>query len=141
MEEQKVVADASVVANWFLEEEFSDNARTLRDSFVTGGLIISVLSLLFYEALNALRYSGVYSEDELAIARSISKYGFDVPEPRGEVYEETARLSLKHDISVYDASYVALAPDLKTSPYTADDALNQKFPKNTKHISILRPTV
>ena len=141
MEKQKVVADASIVAKWFLEEEFSEEARRLRDSFVTGRLTISVPCILFYEALNALRYSGLYSEEELALAaRALSKYGFDTWEPKGKLYEETAKLSLKHDVSVYDASYIMLALHLKATLYTADSELIQIFPENTQHISAFRPS-
>jgi len=123
------------VAKWFLEEDFSDKARQLRDSFVTGKLTISVPSLLFYEALNALWHSGLFGEEELTLAaRALSKYGFDVWEPKGNIYEQSATLSSKHDISVYDASYVALALHLKVILYTADSELIQKFPKNTQHI-------
>lgn len=135
MEKQKVIADASVVAKWFLEEQFSEDARLLRDSFVTGKLTISVPSLLFYETLNALKYSRVYSQDELAlVARSLSKYGFDEWQPKGKLYEQVARLSLKQDISVYDASYVALAIFLDTILYTADLELLEKFPENVQHV-------
>lgn len=141
MEKQKAVVDASVVVKWFLEEDFSDNARQLRDSFVTGKLTISVPGLLFYEALNALWHSGRYREEELTLAaRALSKYGFDAWEPKGKIYEQSAMLSSKHDISVYDASYVALALHLEVVLYTADLELIQKFPKNTQHITIYKPS-
>lgn len=140
MEKQKAVADASIVAKWFLEESFSDKARQLRDSFVTGKLIISVPSLLFYETLNALWHTGLFREAELTLAaRALSKYGFDVWEPKGKIYEQTATLSSKYDISVYDASYVALALHLKATFYTADLELIQKFPENTQHINTYNP--
>jgi len=140
LEKQKAVADASIVAKWFLEEQFSDKARQLRDSFVTGKLTISVPSLLFYETLNALWHSGLFKEEELTlVARALTKYGLDVWEPKGKTYEQSAMLSLKHDISVYDASYVALALHLKVILYTADSQLIQKFPKNVQHISTYEP--
>jgi predicted nucleic acid-binding protein len=142
MEKQKAVADASIIVKWFLEEEYSENARLLRDSFLTEALTISVPSLLFYEVLNALRYSGMYNEDELAlVARSLSQYGFDVWEPKGKLYEKTARLSLKQDISTYDAAYLTLAVQLKATFYTADLELLQKFPENTQHIKTFKPNV
>ena len=139
MERQKVVVDASVMAKWFLDEEFSDNARLLRDSFVTGKLTISVPSLLFYEVLNALRYSGVYNAAQLALAaRSLSKYGFEVWEPKGKLYEQTGKLSLEHEISIYDASYIALATSLEATVYTADTDLTQKIPKVAQHIKAFK---
>lgn len=140
MEKPKVVADASIIVKWFLEEEFSENARLLRDYFLTEKLTISVPSLVFYEALNALRYSGVYKEDELAlVGRALTKYGFDVWEPKGKLIEKTASLSIKKDISVYDAAYLALAQQLGSTFYTADQELIQSFPENTQHISTLKP--
>jgi hypothetical protein len=60
----------------------------MRDYFVTGKLAISVPSLLFCEALNALWQSGLYGEEELVLlARSLSIYGFEAHEPRGKIYE------------------------------------------------------
>jgi predicted nucleic acid-binding protein len=135
LEKPKAVIDASVVAKWFLEEEFSDKAKILRDSFVTGKLTISVPILIFYEALNALKYSGVYNEEELAhVARALSKYGFETWEPKGKLYEQMAKISLRHDVSVYDAAYIALALHLKAVFYTADLELTQKFPESAQHI-------
>jgi len=140
LERQKAVADASIVAKWFLEETFSDGARQLRDAFVTGKLAISVPSLLFYETLNALWHSGLFREEELTLAaRALSKYGFDVWEPKGNIYEQSAILSSKRDVSVYDASYVALALHLRVILYTADSELIQKFPENVQHISTYKP--
>jgi len=136
LEKQKVVADASIVAKWFLEEEFSDNARQLRDSFVTGKIDISVPSLLFYDTLNTLWHSRLFTEKELALAaKALTKYGFDSWEPKGKILEQTATVSSKHNLSVYDASYVALALYLKATLLTADSELIQKFPKNTQHIN------
>jgi predicted nucleic acid-binding protein len=135
MERQKAVVDASVCAKWFLDEDYSENARLLRDSFVKGRLDISVPSLLFYETLNALRYSRLYDEKELGLAaESLSKYGFDVWGPKGEVYNETAHLSIGHDVSVYDASYISLSILLHAPFYTADRELLEKFPRVARHI-------
>ena len=135
MEKQKIVADASIVAKWFLEEQFSDKARQLRDSFVTGEISISVPSLLFYETLNALWHSRLFTEKELALAaKALTKYGFDAWEPKGKILEQAATVSSKNNLSVYDASYVVLALHLKTVLLTADTELMQKFPQNTRHI-------
>ena len=135
MEREKAVVDASVCAKWFLDEEYSDSARALRDSFVRGRLSISVPSLVFYETLNALRYTRLYTEKELGMAaESLSKYGFDVWEPRGEVYRETGHLSVGHDISVYDASYVSLSNLIHAPFYTVDGELLKKFPRLSRHI-------
>lgn len=139
LEKQTVVIDASVAAKWYLEEKHSDEARQLRDSFVLGSLAVSVPALLFYETLNALKYSGVYDEKELeAAASSLSKYGFEVWQPTGELYRETARSSIKYDVSVYDASYIALSTHLRGPLFTADGEILDKFPGKARHIKAFR---
>jgi len=133
------VVDASVCAKWYLDEEYSDRARLLRDEFVKGQIAITVPSLLFYETLNALRYSRAFDEKELpVVADSLSKYGFEVWEPRGEVYREAARLSLAQDITVYDAAYVALSEHLRALFYTVDKKLLDRFPRRARHIRIFK---
>jgi predicted nucleic acid-binding protein len=135
VERPKVVVDASVCAKWFIDEEHSDRARLLRDEFVKGQVGISVPSLLYYETLNALRFSRLFDPKELALAAdSLSKYGFEVWEPRGEVFREAARLSLAQDITVYDASYAALSEHLRAPFYTVDRKLLERFPKRARHI-------
>jgi len=133
------VVDASVCAKWYLDEEYSDRARLLRDEFVKGQIAITVPSLLFYETLNALRYSRAFDEKELSVAAdSLSKYGFEVWEPRGEVYREAARLSLAQEITVYDAAYVALSEHLRALFYTVDKKLLDRFPRRARHIRIFK---
>ena len=133
------MVDASVCAKWYLDEEYSDRARLLRDDFVKGQIAITVPSLLFYETLNALRYSRAFDEKELpVVADSLSKYGFEVWEPRGEVYREAARLSLAQDITVYDAAYVALSEHLRALFYTVDKKLLDRFPRRARHIRIFK---
>ena len=133
------MVDASVCAKWYLDEEYSDRARLLRDEFVKGQIAITVPSLLFYETLNALRHSRAFDEKELPVAAdSLSKYGFEVWEPRGEVYREAARLSLAQDITVYDAAYVALSEHLRALFYTVDKKLLDRFPRRARHIRIFK---
>jgi len=35
---EKVVADASVIVKWFVDEIYSENARKLRDEYINGTL-------------------------------------------------------------------------------------------------------
>ena len=133
------MVDASVCAKWYLDEEYSDRARLLRDEFVKSQIAITVPSLLFYETLNALRYSRAFDEKELSVAAdSLSKYGFEVWEPRGEFYREAARLSLAQEITVYDAAYVALSEHLRALFYTVDKKLLDRFPRRARHIRIFK---
>jgi len=135
MEETKVVLDASIIVKWFLKELYSEEAIKVRNDYVQRKISIAVPSLLIYEVLNALRYSGVYSEEELKeICLALNKYGFEIHDIEGDLKSKVVEIAYRHNITVYEASYVALAIKLKTVLYTADDELLEKFPKIARHI-------
>lgn len=126
------VVDSSVVAKWFLIEPGSTQALALRDEFATGRLKLSVPTLLFYEVMNALRFSGPFGEAELTTAsKSLSKYQFETWRPRGRLLELSVQLSLKENLTVYDACYVALAILVGSRVITEDRELLAKFPALT----------
>jgi len=132
------VVDSSIVSKWFLVEANSDRAIDLRNEFATGRLTLTVPTLLFYEVANALRLSGVFDETALSFAtRSLSKYRFGIWRPRGKLLELSVQLSVKENVTVYDACYVALAKRLKTRLLTEDKELLDKFPTDTMQINRL----
>jgi predicted nucleic acid-binding protein len=132
------VVDASIVTKWFLIETNSDQSIKLRDKFATGRLRLVVPTLLFYEVMNALRFSGVFSELDLAeAAKSLSKYRFGIWRPIGKLLELSVQLSVRDDITVYDACYVGLAKRLSTRLVTEDNELLSKFPADTLLINRL----
>ncbi len=139
MEKKKIVIDASIVVKWFLEEEYSSESLQLRNDYVRGFFTIAAPSLLKYEVLNALRYSGVYGIGELKdLGVALDKYGFELYELEGELKELTIETALKSNTTIYDASYIALARLLNTILYTADKELLEKFPDTAIHIKQYR---
>jgi hypothetical protein len=56
------------VTKWYLLGEGSDSAIGIRDRFVTGGLELAVPTLLFYDVMNALRFSRAFLGPELTLA-------------------------------------------------------------------------
>ncbi len=130
------VVDSSVVAKWFLTEPDSDKAIELRDGFAIGRLKLVVPTLLFYEVMNALRFSGTFKRAELVMAaRSLSRYRFDIWRPRGKLLELSTELSMEEDLTVYDACYVALAQRVSSKVITEDKELLTKFPAYTLTVS------
>ncbi len=124
--------DSSVVVKWFLLEPGSDVATGLRDDFATGRARLTVPTLLFYEVMNAIRFSRLFGKADLAlVARSLSKYKFGIWRPRGRLLELSGQLSIEEDVTVYDSCYVALAQRLRTRVITEDSELLQKFPDDT----------
>ncbi len=135
--EEIVVPDASVVVKWFIEEEYTDKADELRRDYVDQLIDIAVPELIYYEVLNALRYSGVFGEDELInIGEALHGFQFLELPLKGEFLRETIRRALKHGITIYDACYIAVASIEKGTLYTADEKLLEKLRglKNAKHI-------
>jgi predicted nucleic acid-binding protein len=134
--EEELVVDSSVVAKWFLLEAGSEEARRLRDEFVSGQVRLAAPTLLMYEVANVLRYSGDFDEASLAVVtKSLSKYRFGLWRPRGKMLESSARLSFRKDVSVYDAAYVALAQRLGSKLVTEDRELLEKFPEDTLNLA------
>ena len=127
MASEKVVVDASVVAKWFLDEVYSDKSLQLRDEYISGRIRLLTPSLMPFEVLNVLRYSRVYAKEELIGAvRSLELYGIDLWELRNEYGSRVAEVAIELDLSVYDASYVALAEIAKASLVTADEEIVSK---------------
>ena len=90
---------------------------------------------MLYETLNALRYSKIYDQEELGLAaKSLSDYPFDVSAPK-ELLLETSRLSVQYNITIYDASYLALSEHLNIPFFTADDKLLKRVRGRARHIS------
>jgi len=128
--------DSSVVSKWFLEETDSFKAIELRDSFAVGKVKLAVPTLLYYEVMNALRFSGAFKRDDLVVAsRSLSKYRFDIWRPRGKLLELSTELSAEGNLTVYDACYVALAQRLGSKLITEDKGLLSKFPEHATAMS------
>ncbi|ADI31899.1 type II toxin-antitoxin system VapC family toxin [Staphylothermus hellenicus] len=141
MEGEKVVVDASVIVKWFVEEKYSREAWLLRDAYVDGLIDINAPSLLPYEVLNALKYSGAFGEDELKkIGEALDDFQFTLYDLKGELSMKSIEIAMRKGITVYDASYVALAMMLNTKLYTADEELIRKTSDLglVKHISQFR---
>ena len=138
MERKTIVVDASVAAKWFVEEEYSKEARTLRDAYADGLVDLAAPSLMPYEVINALKYSGEFGEDELKkIAEILENLQITLHQLTGETARKTIETSMRKGITIYDAAYVALAQQLDTILYTADPKLIKKTedPKHVKHIA------
>lgn len=126
------VVDSSVVTKWFLTERDSGDAIKVRDAFATGRTNLAVPTPLFYEVVNALRFSGLFKEADLVLtAKSLSKYKFSVWRPQGKLLELSAALSVREGLTLYDACYVALAQRMGSKVITEDKELLDKFPAQT----------
>ena len=120
----QIVVDASTIVKLFIKEEYSEAAYKIRDAYVEGSISIAVPSLIEYEVFNALKYSGAFSAEELeATFETLTNYDFTAFKPEKLLANEAIKTSLKYNISVYDAFYVALAKLNNTILYTSDQKL------------------
>jgi predicted nucleic acid-binding protein len=117
-----IVVDASVVAKWYVPETHHERARALRDDYLEGKHDLVAPALMPFEVVTALKYSGHYDGDRLVEASTtLPEYGIDLVPYRklGPVAEVAVDL----DVTLYDASYVALADTTDSTAYTADGRL------------------
>ena len=126
MERQKtLVVDASVISKWFLNETDSDKARAIRFELEEEKISIVVPELLFLEISNSLRYNKVKEQNIFNANKILFAAGFEVAELNEIVMNKTIENSVKYNITIYDALYVALANLHGTFLITADKKLHK----------------
>lgn len=124
----EVVIDASLIVKWFVEEEGSDKSLKLREKYIEGEIRILAPELIIFEVLNALYYKKLFSEDELKeISEALEAYSFTLYPLKGEYANTAVEVAFKNNITIYDASYIALAIIKNIYMYTADKKLIRKL--------------
>jgi predicted nucleic acid-binding protein len=123
----RCVVDASVVLKWFLRDEVEGPpALAVLDRFLTGALDLVAPALLEFEVTNGLRIAGkrgrISGEEVKTAARAFLDLGLHFV-PLSFYAEKTLDLAEKCDLSVYDASYLALAVESGIDLLTADKNL------------------
>ena len=129
-----IVLDSSVALKWiFADEKGAEHALRIRDEHVSGQNEIVVPSLFFYEVANVLATKVKLSNDEaLAGFELISAFELSVYELSGIESMEAMTLAMKHQLSVYDASYHVLANRFGCTFLTAD----RKFWEKVKSLGV-----
>ena len=134
----EIIIDASVVVKWFIEENDSDKAVFIRDKFIYGKVELYVPTLLYFEVLNALKYSQLFKPTELADAgESIENYGFKVISIKNEIRKHMIKVAVDYDLSIYEASYLGLSIGLEKIFCTADEKIIKKLPSKLKKNVVL----
>jgi predicted nucleic acid-binding protein len=132
------VLDASVAVKWFVDEDASDKARLLRDSFVRGQSELVAPDLLKYELANALRSHPIAVVDRSTLLRAmdaLDNYQFLIT-PSKETWALAIELSYSTPISLYDGVYVGLSQMLKSPLVTADQKLIRTLPPRQRPSAI-----
>jgi predicted nucleic acid-binding protein len=118
----ELVVDSSVAFKWLAPhpEEGADAAWELLGAHARGELVLIAPALLPFEVTNALRYSGLGQGSLLRAVRALSEVDLSLVVPDGDLLEAASRIALVHDLTVYDASFAALAAERGCELVTAD---------------------
>lgn len=123
-----MVVDASVAFKWLIPDAAEEDvpaAKALLVEHMEGRVRIAVPALLYYEVANILLFGR--SRPPIGEAAEAFSDLFAIPlmvvSPMPEDADAALRLAAQHEISYYDASYVALAETLDCELITADQRL------------------
>lgn len=114
-----VVVDASVVLKWQLDdEEYIPQATALRNDFYAQGAIKAIAPyLLIYEVVNgvltAVRRKRLASHKAPEVMDNFMKLGVELKEAESK---RVLELALEHNLSAYDAAYLALTESEGCTP-------------------------
>lgn len=138
----KAVLDSSTIVALYTPEEHSKWVREV----IKGHLKFHILDLAFYEVANALW-------KKFLLLREISR-GEASKAIQGawrfmdmlcsihslrDVREEAWDLSIRHALTIYDSSYLALAKSLNAKLVTTDKTLHEKLRKTTLREILVHP--
>lgn len=133
---KKYVLDTSVIIKWFSEydEDDLEKAINLRYEILEGMCSVVVPDLLFYEIANALRYNPhLKSNDVKDALKAVIEMGFDVKGIETDIMDRAIEMAFKYNVTVYDASFLALSQTEKRLLVTADYKFVERL-KGFKHI-------
>jgi predicted nucleic acid-binding protein len=125
MARQKKVVDASVLVKCFVHEKGSDEALQLWEEHATGKSLIIIPELAILEVLNALRFKNFDHATLQNANRILEDAQFHRERTSQALLSRSITLSLKHELSIHDAVYLALAEAFGTQLYTSDEKLAQ----------------
>ena len=130
---KSAVLDTSVIIKWFHRtgEEDADAALVLRDAYLNGALKISVPDLLIYEFANTLRFKAkLKATDTAKMVKNLWNLGLAIHPIDQTLVSSIVDIAYRHEITIYDAAFVALANHLSSTLITADRTLYEKTKDN-----------
>jgi predicted nucleic acid-binding protein len=125
------VIDASVAIKWFIEENDSLTAIRLKENHSNGKTILIAPDLLIYEVANLLLFSKLFEFSDIKkFLQDLYDLEIDLISPSSDIIESAAELAFDKRISIYDASYLAIAKEFDIKLITA----NEKLYNSTKEL-------
>ena len=131
--------DASVVAKWVLPgEPYQENAVKLKQDYVSGITSLSAPAFITSEVGNALwravKLGRIIEEDAQEALKALNDMRIELHESDWVQASQGLSIACKLDLTIYDASYLALTDKTKAQFITAD---NKLYEKAKKHFGVL----
>lgn len=116
--------DSSVAFKWIESdcEHHVADARELLEAHLDGSVVLAAPSHLLLEVLNAARTRGASESHLERLARSLLDLQLELHE-LADLAANASLLATRHDLTLYDAAFAALANQLGTDLITADRRL------------------
>ncbi len=121
-----VVSDANIVLKWFHSEGEDEigPARALLDAHKERTISLSILDLTVYEVGNALMRGRVGADaDRVSTVLEALVEICPSIHPSSEEMKAASRLAERHELTLYDAAYAAVAQGRSAELVTSDRAL------------------
>lgn len=119
---REYVVDSSVAFKWFAArgEDSVSEAWELLERHARGEIRLIAPPIMPYEVLNGLRYAGVKPQDLKSAAEGLAEADIPLIGADKTMLVEATRIATEDDLTVYDASFVALAKLRDCELVTAD---------------------
>lgn len=117
----RIVVDSTVAVKWFVSdrEDAVAEALELRADHIAGTRVLAAPSHIVFEVLNALRFRGLDAAGMQDAANRLLGVRLELA-PVESLAFGAAQIAVEHDLTVYDAAFVALAASLDAELVTAD---------------------
>lgn len=140
----EAVLDASAIVALYTPEEHSEWTKNIIKKYDK----FHILNLTFYEATNALwrKFYFLKELSEIELKRTLQGLWMFLDKlcfihSHKEIKEKSLELSIKHALTIYDSSYLALAENLKLNFITLDIKLYEKLKETPLHTIMICPSI
>jgi len=124
---KKVVLDASIAIKWFFDEVGSKKALQFQKQLENGLIKVFVPQIFFFEVVNVIKTKPASTSDHVKrVIKIIFNLPFNSEKVASRLLLRTNFYAQKYGLTIYDASYVALARMLKIDFITTDEKLVKK---------------
>ena len=135
------MVDASVVAKWVLPgEPFQENAIKLKNDHVLGLVELHAPLFIVEEVANALwratKLKRLSQEDAQEALNALNDMKIELHQLDWAQAAQSLEIACKHNITLYDASYLFLTDKIKVQLLTADNKLYETAKDHFKVLNI-----